>query len=81
MAVTKKKAERKTPTKKRLVRGRDWHGWAWKTDAGNFHFYAIGGDPRLHPGPAPKGYVCRSVSGGKWVRVKFVEVPPRKRGG
>ncbi len=81
MAATKKQPKRKTPTTERLKRGRDWHAWAWKTDAGHFHLYALGSDPRLNPRPAPEVYVCGPVTGGHWVRVKFVEVLPSKRGG
>ena len=57
---------------KRLRRGKDWHGWAWKAgkewDTPGELFYGAEPDkPSDKPEPS-----------GKWVRVKFVEVKPRK---
>lgn len=58
--------------KKRLRRGKDWHGWAWKAG-------------KKWPVPGELFYMAKPdkpfnklESSGKWVRVKFVEVKPRK---
>jgi len=56
------KTKHKQP--KRLRQGRDWHGWAWKTHRGRFLCFAEDRKPGI---PA-------DLEGGKWVRVKFVEV-------
>ena len=75
MTPTKKQPERKTPTKKRLVRGRDWHAWAWKYDCGGFFWSAA---PRRQFGYTlprqPAYWKMPADSRGRWVRVKFVEV-------
>ena len=48
----------------KLVRGRDWHGWAWKEGDEIF------GDTFVQQEDYPE--LIHSL--GKWVRVKFVEV-------
>ena len=57
--------------KRRFVRGRDWHGWAWKCGdgdgyprawVGTFFFWAEPDKPRTKPGTT-----------GQWLRVRFVE--------
>jgi len=55
--------------KPRIKRGRDWHGWAWKFDDTTIHKTELGwwaecDKPKRQP----------VANGGKWVRVKFVEV-------
>ena len=70
MAVTKKKAKGKPATKKRLKRRRDWHAWAWRADDGRLSLWGYYIKPKWKP-----------YGKGKWVRVKFVEVPAKKRGG
>ena len=50
--------------KKKLVRGRDWHAWAWKAKDWGLFFYA---EPNRDSN-------CRPTDAGKWVKVKFVEV-------
>lgn len=55
-----------TKKRKRSVRGKDWHGWAFKDDAGWFCHYAEVTKPRETRAPTDTG---------KWVKVKFVEVP------
>lgn len=54
--------------RKRLVRGKHWHGWAYRSAyTGGFCFWAEAGNkPKESPDDEP---------GGKWERVKFVEVP------
>lgn len=72
------KASKKQPKRKRLKRGRDWrdwHAWAWKygkldlQELWAFSWRTAFARPRhkfsLH---------------GKWVRVKFIEVPAAKKG-
>lgn len=63
-AIAKKKA------KKRLVRGKDWHAWAWKagktwSKPGELFWWAEPNYTRPRKRPTESG---------KWVRVKFVEV-------
>ena len=55
--------------KRRFVRGRDWHGWAWKCGNGNspllpngLFYWAEQGKPMTRP-----------TADGQWVRVRFVE--------
>ena len=68
----------KQPKRKRLVRGRDWHAWAWKYHKSE----RVGewGDDvydllvwREKPGH-------KMSRKGRWVHVKFTEVPARKTG-
>lgn len=56
--------------RKRLVRGKDWHAWAWKA-----------GKSGVCPKPNQFVYSAeykkpsyKQMGTGKWVRVKFVEV-------
>jgi len=49
------------PKRKRLVRGKDWHAWAWKAYSGELVTWAFHDKPK---------------TGTRWVRVKFVEVKP-----
>jgi hypothetical protein len=57
---------------KKLVKSRDWHGWAWKWGGGvwaeDTGAAAYRTKPTWKPLGVHKGYR------GKWVRVKFVEV-------
>lgn len=58
---------------KRHQRGKTWHAWAWKTGKdwpkpGELFFFAKPDRPKNKPEPS-----------GKWVRVKFVEVRPRRK--
>ncbi len=73
MAVTEKKTKRKASTSKRLKRVRDWQAWAWRFEDGFFAF-------TLAEEEEKPTYKFANDEGGKWVRVRFVEVPPRKRG-
>ena len=62
---------KKQPTRKRLVRGRDWHAWAWKPDKGvllNFALLCQDSEQEYRRGVK-----------GRWVRVLFTEVPAAKR--
>lgn len=60
------------PKRKRLVRGKDWHAWAWKfgkdsiCETDSLSFFVVD-DPKEADPPSHSG---------KWVRVKFVEVKP-----
>lgn len=58
---------------RRIVRGKDYQGWAFKVHGGGFQgwtFYY--GDTRpMNPSDVPSG---------EFVRVKFVEVRPARRG-
>jgi hypothetical protein len=58
--------------KKRLVRGLDWHAWVWCWDDDGII------DTATYPTKA-KAIRQRSflVSGGHWIRVKFVKVRER----
>lgn len=72
--------------KRRLVRGRDWHAWAWRCKkceenrvdvgmSGDFYGETLNDeDYRYFIGKCKK---CGHFSG-RWVRVKFVEVPNRR---
>ncbi len=55
---------------RRLIQGRDWHGWACK-------FPMKDGDPegkwRMCQWAEPKE-PKKQINGGKWVRVKFQEI-------
>jgi len=54
-----------TKVKNKLVRGRDWHAWAWKdASKGIWTHYA---EPRKPPNDE------FPTDNGKWVKVKFVE--------
>lgn len=54
------------PRNRRLIQGRDFHAWAWKcTDKCN-----CGLEDNAQP------YRGRTLPGGRWVRVRFVEVKP-----
>lgn len=58
--------------KKRLVKGKDYHGWAWKHTGNDrmkgFFWYAEPHKPNKNwPDHKPS-------EPGKWVRVRFVEV-------
>lgn len=58
--------------RKRLVRGRDWHAWAWKHLGEDSRYLPYGGfifgaEYQRNGKPTEKG---------KWVRVKFVEAKP-----
>ena len=60
---------------KRLVKGKDFHGWAWKHTGNDklrgLFFYA---EP-FRPNRSWPDYIDGMPSEeGKWVRVKFVEV-------
>ena len=54
---------KKSANKKRLVKGRDWHAWAWHYADGRFSRYT-----------EPERSNYQWAADGKWVRVKFVEV-------
>ena len=54
--------------RQRLVRGRDWHAWAWQFRNGRFALESW--DKPYYVDPDLR-------DGGEWVRVRFVEV---KRG-
>lgn len=58
-------------TAKRLVRGRDWHGWAIRED-GTGRVIA----PMYDRTPGSSRQI---LVGGRWVRVKLVVVRPRKQ--
>lgn len=67
--------KKKTAKRRRLVQGRDYHGWAWKPnedngsrypDDGLFHWAESRRPTKEDPPPTPSG---------KWVKVRFVEVP------
>ena len=71
-------ATKKQPKQKRLKRGRDWHAWAWrlgkeddwpKKDHGMLFCFADAERPKKKP-----------TTKGRWVRVKFTEVPAVKKG-
>ena len=49
--------------KRRLVRGKDWHAWAWQWNDGVLEQFAELRKPN-----------AKYVGGGRWVRVKFVRV-------
>ena len=54
------------PHRKRLIRGRDWHGWAfWEPGRGGLGMchWADVEKPKEKPSP-----------NGRWVRVRFVRV-------
>ncbi len=52
--------------RKRLVQGKDWHGWAYRSNyLKGFIYWAEPRKPTKSPDHEPDG---------KWVRVKFVEV-------
>ena len=60
----------KKPKPKRLVRGKDWHAWAWKSDTDGLYWWVNGYEGKdllKEENPA-------TWDKGKWVRVKFVEV-------
>ena len=57
---------------KKLVFGKDWHGWAWK-----YKDEEVAGYLRSHR-KKPTEWWCREKDG-RWVRVALVEVG-RKRG-
>lgn len=58
--------------KKRLKRGKDWHGWAWKASSADnlngLHFYALADRPDTR-----RNDYLPPTEKGKWVRVRFVE--------
>ena len=58
------------PKRKRLVRGKDWHAYCWKSDKQGLCQWAdylpLGHAEDRKP----------EAGGGHWVRVKFVEVKP-----
>ncbi|MFA5187171.1 MAG: hypothetical protein WC551_11900 [Patescibacteria group bacterium] len=54
----------KKPKAKRLVRGRDWHGWAYQFKDGSLGYWA-----------SITSFQEKMDRNGKWVRVKFVEAP------
>lgn len=61
---------KKPKKRKRLIRGRDYHGWAWKAGKtwvkpGELFCWAETVKPALRP-----------TETGRWVRVRFVEVVP-----
>jgi len=62
-------AKKATKKRKRLVRGKDWHAWAWEQANGELLCYAQCTKPRM-------GYfnMKPTTQPGKWVRVKFVKV-------
>ncbi len=54
----------RTPTRRRLVQGRDYHGWAWEDPTLGLSCWADTKPGRLYP----------ETNAGRWVRVKFVRV-------
>lgn len=68
--------KKKTTKKRRLVQGRDYHGWAWKAESDDrlngLFFWAEPHKPR--PDVHAEVYSpVKPSEKGKWVRVKFVE--------
>lgn len=63
-----------TATKKRLIRGRDWHGWAWMTFSDDFEHGEL-----FHFAEPLKPLDKRPTEKGRWVRVKFVLVDERDK--
>lgn len=57
--------------RKRLVRGKDWHGWAWEPGKADSDV-----SPLLWWAEAERPKLCdsRPTTTGKWVKVKFVKV-------
>lgn len=55
--------------KTRLVKGKDWHAWAWKRDRDGKLRPDIWGDR-----PDKSTWIPKYWGKGKWVRVKLVEV-------
>ena len=68
---------KKQPTRKTLKRGRDWDAWAWKYHADDV--YRKANEPFWPWTEEVKPVHGHSVKG-KWVRVKFAEVPAAKKG-
>jgi len=65
------------PKRKRLVRGKDWHAWAWKQNKSGMLGEYPGRFLGFAKGDKPLGDFCPTGAGtGRWVRVKFVEVKP-----
>ena len=77
----------------KLIRGKDWHAWAWKCGEGNGTIDALmwaagnkmpAGCDWVHPvnesqvDTATDTHMRCHCPGGKYVRVKFVEVKPKK---
>lgn len=64
----KKKVVKAKAKRKRLVRGVDWHAWAWR--------YAPGILSSFAKPTKPDNFREEEGVPGNWVRVKFVEVKP-----
>jgi hypothetical protein len=63
---------------KKLIKGKDYHGWAWK----NARTGKIGADDSCFMRHEPNGRGVRKVfPDGEWVRVKLIEVDARVGGG
>jgi hypothetical protein len=61
----------KKKAKKRLVRGKDWHGWCYKSDSEGLYGWTTPDPKRIEAEENPASW-----DSGEWVRVKFVEVKP-----
>ena len=69
-------ATKKQPKRKRLKRGRDWHAWAWKYGKKDLQeLWVFGWWTEFNRPPRKK-----LSPHGRWVRVKFTEVPAAKKG-
>ena len=66
----------KQPKRKGLKRGRNWHAWAWKYGKGDLQEEWVFGCRTEFDRPPRK----RLSPHGKYVRVKFAEVPAVKKG-
>lgn len=62
----------KKPKKRRLIQGRDWHGWVWKHLAKTDSILKYGELMHWAEPMEPKN--SHPTEKGKWIRVKFVEV-------
>jgi len=58
----------KNKPKKKLVRGKDWHAWAYKSESEGLYHWAVARKPIAQMDDDTRN------EPGKWVRVKFVEV-------
>jgi hypothetical protein len=68
---------KKKAKKKRLVRGKDWHAWAWRVGKGSVvreGYILHWAEPSKPAGNSYPSETGKPTVTGKWVRVKFVEV-------
>ena len=59
------------PLMERLVLGQDYHGWTWRGASGSWWPSTFAQERSLRGDPG--------CTYGRWVRVKFVPVPSRRR--